>query len=141
MGNGLNFSMKISKIFFLSIVCIFILSFGIGCDGASVEIEGSEIGSDAQEIGGLDLRGFFIGSEGTFGIITEIIVLTHASNLQQLMYLILELMILMTLEPLQNTQNLNKILQSNGGDSKMGVVLGVPTNFNHTKKPILQILR
>jgi len=50
-GNGLNFSMKISKIFFLSIVCIFILSFGIGCDGASVEIEGSEIGSDAQVLG------------------------------------------------------------------------------------------
>ena len=51
MGNGLNFSMKISKIFFLSIVCIFILSFGIGCDGASAEIEGSEIGSDAQVLG------------------------------------------------------------------------------------------
>ena len=51
MGNGLNFSMKISKIFFLSIVCIFILSFVIGCDGASVEIEGSEIGSDAQVLG------------------------------------------------------------------------------------------
>ena len=33
-----------------------------------------QIGSDTNEVGGIDLRGFFIGSEGTFGIITEIIV-------------------------------------------------------------------
>ena len=48
MGNGLNFSMKVSKIFFLSIVCVVILSFGIGCEGASVETEESDMGSAVQ---------------------------------------------------------------------------------------------
>ncbi|SVB87528.1 uncharacterized protein METZ01_LOCUS240382, partial [marine metagenome] len=40
--------MKVLKIFFLSIFCIVILSFGIGCEGGSDETEGPETGSAAQ---------------------------------------------------------------------------------------------